>query len=346
MRGHGEGSIQKRGDGYLVQVSGGTGPDGKRVRRSATAPTRREAKKVREELQAQVNAGLTSTPTDTVGTLLERWVTARDVRPTTRAHYEYVIGHLAPLHAVKAEALSPLMVDGVLAKAGSPRLRQMMFVVLRAAFKWARVKRLVSQDPMPGVERPRVAKKEVAVWDKGQVRAFLDSRPDPLFVVALYTGLRQGELLGLEWGDVDLAARTLTVRRTLIEIKGKVVGTGEPKTESGRRTVSLPGPAVEALVAIRELGGLVFKTSNGTHLLKSNVTRSFKRACQKAGVPKIRFHDLRHCHATLLLAAGENVKVVSKRLGHSSVQVTLDVYAHVMAESDRDAGDRLAAILS
>jgi integrase len=197
------------------------------------------------------------------------------------------------------------------------------------------------------------------VWDEEQVRIFLaearrSSAYYALYVAALITGMRQGELMGLRWKDVDLVIGTASIQQTLYRL-GKTVVTKEPKSARSRRTVALPSVLVNTLREVqakqdayrRDFGqayedyGLVFCQPNGRPLHAHNVTqRDFKRVAKTAGVPRIRFHDLRHCHATLLLQQGVHPKVVQERLGHSTISMTLDTYSHVIpGMQERAAAD-------
>lgn len=202
------------------------------------------------------------------------------------------------------------------------------------------------------------------VWDEEQVRLFLAEarRSSPhytLYLTAVLTGMRQGELLGLRWTDVDWTFSRLSVNHTLARVRSKVEFR-EPKSRSSRRTVSLPPVLVEALKDSRVAqekhqcqpqGGyedhdLVFCQPNGRPLHGHNVTqRDFRGIIRRVSLPRIRFHDLRHCCATLMLRQGVHPKVVGELLGHASVGVTLDVYSHVLPGMQEDATQALAARL-
>jgi integrase len=181
------------------------------------------------------------------------------------------------------------------------------------------------------------------------------SRYYALLVLALTTGLRSGELFGLRWQDVDLDAGMLTVNQTL-EKPGPNPRFGRPKSKASRRTVTLSAQVVETLRRHKgkqnedrlQLGaewydfGLCFTVFDGKPLRSGNIRRdAFHPLIKKAGVPMIRFHDLRHSHATMLLSAGIHPKVVSERLGHSGIGITLDTYSHVMPNLQREAADTL-----
>lgn len=177
--------------------------------------------------------------------------------------------------------------------------------------------------------------------------ASIDPR-EALYIAALGTGLRQGELLALRWSDVDLAKGELTVRHTL----GRFTRQPEPtKTPRSRRTLRLPQQVVAALAAHRErqailpMSGLVFRTGAGTPLQATNVTLGLQRALRRLGLPRRRFHDLRHTFATLALEAGEDPATVSRALGHTSVATTADVYMHVTPAMREGLARRMDAVL-
>lgn len=199
---------------------------------------------------------------------------------------------------------------------------------------------------------PRKHGRELHPLTRDEVRAFLDGvRDDPreaLYVTAIGTGLRQGELLALRWQDIDLEAGTLTVRHTLQRFTRELA---EPKTERSRRTLHLPPRVTAALTAHRQrqaivpLSGLVFATAGGAPLHSVNVTLALQRNLRRLGLPQRRFHDLRHTFATLAIEAGEDISVVSRALGHASVAITADVYIHITpAMKDRLAA-RMEAVL-
>ena len=187
---------------------------------------------------------------------------------------------------------------------------------------------------------------------RDQVRVLLDGiAGDPreaLYVTALGTGLRQGELLALRWQDLDLIAGKLTVRHTLQRFTRTLAPT---KTERSRRTLRLPHQVTTALIAHRErqavvaLSGLVFSTAGGEPLHSVNVTLSLQRTLRRLGLPRRRFHDLRHTFATLALEAGEDLATVSRALGHTSVATTADVYMHVTPAMRDGLAARMEAVL-
>lgn len=180
------------------------------------------------------------------------------------------------------------------------------------------------------------------------LRAAREDRLHALYVLAVATGLRQGELLGLQWEDVDLKRGMVAVRRQLAE-DGGVLELREPKTAKGRRRVDLPNFAIAALryhrkamLAAGTPGPLVFCDTEGNPIRKSNlIRRSFQPRLRKAKLPKIRFHDLRHTAATLLLSQGVHPKIVQERLGHAQISLTLDTDSHVLPSMQKEAAQRL-----
>jgi integrase len=191
----------------------------------------------------------------------------------------------------------------------------------------------------------------------------MDDRWSALYVLAVSTGLRQGELLGLRWEDVDLASATLRVRHTLQPPgfpKGAPARLTPPKTRRSLRGVRLPHSAVAALLRHRELQdaeraradgswqdrGLVFPNTLGGYADYTNlVPRHFKPLLRRAGLPDIRFHDLRHTCATLMLAVGTNPKVVQETLGHANVSVTLDIYSHLLPNMQDEVAQKINELL-
>lgn len=371
-RGQNEGSICKRSDGRWVAVLNLGYVDGKRRRKSFYGDTRKEvagalAKALREQQQ-----GIQPTnDRQTVEQYLTHWLeTAKQtVRETSIESYERrlrrdVYPHLGRIVLSKltpqdlADCYTKLLISGL-----SPSTVQRTHAILHRALKQATRWGLVPRNVADLVDAPRPARHELVPLGQGDLERFLDlargDRFHALYVLAIMTGLREGELLGLKWADLDLEARELHVRRQVGRTKSGV-HFSEPKTAKGRRTVALPDIAIAALkehrhsqlVARLEVGpdwqntDLIFPSQHGTPIEKQNLARrSFKPLLAKAGLPATtRFHDLRHAHATLLLSQGVHPKVVQERLGHSTISVTMDVYSHVMPQLQRDAADTLGKL--
>jgi integrase len=332
---------------------------------------------LRERLHTTLDPFATSTPTAsedlTLGAFLEAWLTdvvRLSVRPRTYASYQYVVRlHLAPgLGHRPLVALTPADVQAFLnaksASGLSPRTVAYLRGVLRGALGHAERMDLVNRNVARLARPPRIPRRPVSPLSVEQARIFLAAvrgdRLEALYLVALGVGLRQGEILGLRWPDVDLDAGTLTVRHALARIEGQLVLV-EPKSATSRRVVPLPGLVREALIAhgVRQaqeslplrpepgdvFAELVFTTTLGTPLDGISVTRRFQRILVAAGLPRQRFHDLRHACASLLLAQGVPARVVMETLGHSEISLTLNTYSHVMPSVGREAAERMDQLL-
>lgn len=333
-------------------------------KRRAKCLTKPEAREKLKELLAGLGTAATK---DTVAEYLGRWL--EDTVKTTRRTNTYecyrklVVGHINP--AVGSIALPKLTapdVQGMLAameRAGrSPNLRRLARAVLRRALGQAVKWRLIQINPVDMTEAPRIPESKKTIWTEQQAQAFLATaaqhRPQhfPIFYLALTTGMRIGEILGLQWADVDLAAGCIVVRQKLLEIGGHTRGLEDVKTAAGNRRIALaPGAVVvlkqhQAALMARGLRAapMVFPLVDRRHpedppgyYLRGTVAKVMDWVAKTAGVPRARVHDLRHCSATLLMRAGVNPKIVQARLGHSSVTVTLGIYGHVMPGMDEGA---------
>ena len=239
--------------------------------------------------------------------------------------------------------------------------RKFAGVILSIALRHAVRMKLIPSNPAADVAKARPAEREMHFMTASQTKRFLESaklnQQFALYALAVATGARQGELLALTWADFDFTTGVMSVRRSLSRIGSEVI-VKEPKSHTSRRTVTLPTFALESLQTLRKealrvgrIGDPVFCTRTGTHLDRKNVLRAFRgiiattnanarEEAKRAGSepdlipPAIRFHDLRHTHATALIAGGHSIKAVSRRLGHADVSMTLRVYAHVMPDDD------------
>jgi integrase len=362
-RGSGEGSIFRRADGlWAATIVVGYNGSGKRLSRTVYGKTKGEVQAKLSILHSQRATGtLTKADRMTVAAYLATWLNDYSrprVRETTSLSYASVIrAQIAPrIGGVVLQSLTPLHVQGLhsgMEREGcSPRMRQLTHAVLRTALKRALRMGLVVRNVCDAVDPPRVTRREIIPLDRTQAQRLIDAgsadRFDAIYVLALTTGLRQGELFGLQWRDVDFDRGTLGVLHSLMEVQGRL-SLSEPKSRAGRRCVKLPSIAVNALLEHRKrmlaeghAGGFVFCDTAGGPLRKSNFCRKhFKPLLKAAGLPDIRFHDLRHTAATLLLLAGEHPKVVQERLGHAQISLTLDTYSHVLPDMQGGAVDKL-----
>jgi integrase len=358
--------VFKRGKTWSYSVYLGRDPETgkKRYQQRGGFPTKRACEDALREVVGQVRTGdYTDSGGTTLAAYVERWLTAvtPTVRPTTAASYRSMVTvHVVPvLGATKLNKITGLDLStlyatllvsgyrkGKTVRGLSPTtvryVHRILTHALDDAVRWG----LLLRNPARQVDPPRRADSEMPTWSAAEVRAFLDSvaphRLAAMWTLLCTTGMRRGEVLGLRWDDMDLTTGRIAVRRALVEIGGRATKISEPKTSRGRRSVSLDAYTVASLTRHRKrqaeerlalgLGGrseLVFTRSDGAPLRPQYVTRAFASLARKAGLQVIRVHDLRHTSATLALTAGVHPKIVSERLGHSTVQLTLDRYSHV-----------------
>jgi integrase len=323
---------------------------------------------------AEVSRGVCGTAPArmTLGEYLDRWYEAvRDsLRPHTQDGWRRHIQHWkAVLGSMPLAKLTPADVQAGLARLPghlSDSSRQTLYTVLRAALNQAVRWGLLARSPAQGVKPPARERREMRVWDEEQAARFLEAarstRYYALFHTALATGMRLGELLGLTWDDVDLEAGVIQVRRALATgiVRGDQPVWQEPKTQASRRRIPIDRRAAEVLRQHRRAQleerlragpewrdhNLVFANQTGGRLYTSNIWQAMRACERKAGVPRIRFHDLRHTHATFLLRQGVHPKVVSERLGHASVKITLDTYSHVLPDTQAEAVRAMERVFS
>jgi integrase len=366
-RGNQEGSIYQRKDGrWCAQVS----LNGRRL--THYAKTQRECREWLKKTLAQIDEGLTFDAAQaTVRSYLKHWLETvkPQLRPETYRHYTHIVlRYVTPeLGDIKLKDLRPDHIQALYAarrEAGtSESMMDYLHSVLRRAlghaFKWG----LIPRNPVSVVESPKPKRVEMKVWDADQVRIFLNAtegdRFEALYLMAVTTGMRMGELLGLRWSDLDWETGRLHVQRQLQHVVGEGLVLVEPKTRTGRRPIALGPSMLAKLLVHRERQqqerlfsgedwqehGLIFPSLVGTPKGPSELRREFKRLAKQAGLPEIRFHDLRHTAATLMLQQGVHPKVVQERLGHSSINITLDIYSHVFPNLQEDAAGRLEDLL-
>lgn len=365
-RGNGEGSITRRKDGlymarYTVQTATGA------KRKTLYGKTRQEVSEKLTKAMADRDGGLVyDAGSMTVGEYLNGWL--RDsLRGTVRAstverHEINIRVHIVPtLGKLKLKALAPANVRGLhrekLDAGLSPATVRKIHSTLHKALSQTVADGLLPRNAAD-VRAPRPAPEEMRPLSEDEARHFLDVAGEvgdafeALYVLAITTGLRRGELLALRWEDADLEQGTLRVGRSLTREKGRYL-MGDTKTKKGRRRVNLTPRTVAALKAHRkrqleervrfaslyEDRGLIFSTQTGAIVSPENlVKRSFKPLLKRAGLPEIRFHDLRHTCATILLGRGVHPKLVQELLGHATVAMTLDTYSHYLPSMGDQAG--------
>jgi integrase len=345
---------------------------GKRKQVQKTFKTQRQAKKWVNDQQGAIADGTAVPPSNTtVAMLMEHWL-EHIVRPhrsgqtyvnyegTVRRHINSRLGH------VKVQKLSAAQVQQwqtALLDAGiGARSVQLAHINLGQALKVAVRQRLVARNVTDFVELPRYQAREMNFWTADEATKFISvadqSIYGPVWLLALVTGLRKGELLGLRWQDLDLEQRVLRVRQTVGVLHGKVVFK-QPKTLRSRRDVDLPEGIVHVLLAYKarqnarrlQLGprwqdhDLVFCSERGTPINPDNCDQDFNRLIVLAEVKRIRIHDMRHTYATLAILSGIPVHVVSQSMGHADISTTLRTYSHVLPQQRKELASRMGSLL-
>jgi len=357
----GRGTIRKheRGDGVRYEVVVDLGPDpatGKRRQRTRSFRTKREATAALNAWQSEIDAGSAiDRSTMSVAELMRYWlhdIAAHRVRPVTLEGYRHSIDdHIIPrLGAVRIQALTANQLQRVysqMARDGAqPRTIELVHMRLRQALSVAVEQGLVARNVALAAHPPRPQHHEMESWSPEECQSFLDaaqaSSYGPIWQLALQTGMRRGELLGLRWRDVDFDRGVLIIRQGITPLAGVMTVTGT-KTPGSERAIPLRPRIVDLLRAHRarqnerrlRLGevwsdhDLVFASDVGTPIMARNLVRDYDRWVELAGVKRIRIHDLRHTFASIALASGINPKVIAEILGHAKTSTTMDIYAHV-----------------
>jgi integrase len=379
-RADGEGTISKRLDangktiGYKGALTVGYKPNGTEDRRWVSGKTEAAVREKLEALKdARNNGSISSSERLTVGEYLERWVQFKEsdgTRIKTHTGYRMIVRlHLTPiLGKIKLEKLRALDVEHALksirvkvSTKEARRCRTFLSMALNQAVRWQIIPRNVCQNVRPP-SLPASEQKEIRFWTPEEAAKFLETtrthRLHALFYLGLLTGMRPCELLGLRWQDVDFAGDSLEVRQDAVDVQGKM-HIGACKTNASRRTISV-SPDVLTVLRGHQIGqakerynaqeaytdlDLVFASEVGTVTQYRNLRRVLELFIARAGVTGLGVHGLRHTHASVLIRRGVNAKVVSDRLGHTSVAFTLKTYAHLFDEQKREAAIGIEAFL-
>lgn len=355
MRGH----IVKRSKGsYSIVLELGNDPiTGKRKQQWVSFRGKKpDAEKRLLELLHQIDAGIYVKPGKiTVSEYLTKWLSdyaQLNLTPRTTERYAIIKGHFAhdlgniPLVQLKPQHIQKHYTEKLNSGLSARTVRYHHAVLhnaLKTAVKWG----LLSRNPADAVDPPKIRPVEMQTWDEDEMDRFLKasegSRYYELFYLALFTGMRRGELLGLRWGDVDLLQSQLSVCRSLHHLKNGEYIFSEPKSDKSSRTIAL-SPATAIMLREYRLkreaectmlgivltdNELVFSHVDGKPLRPNTITRAWRNFAADAGVKVVRLHDARHTHASLMLKQGIHPKIVQERLGHASITMTLDLYSHV-----------------
>ena len=377
-RANGEGNIRKRKDGrWEGRYTVGRDPKtGKQIFKNVLGKTQAEVKaKLEKAIEESRGLDIVKAQSHTVGQWLDVWFeyyAKVKVRPSSHKTYQgYIKNHIKPhignipltklttldLQVMYQELLTKGRVDRIESqhqpKGLSAKTVRNLNQIISSAMKLAIQQKLISSNPADGCALPRIEHKEMKTLPADQLAAFLNEAKRTgtfeLYYIDLATGLRRGELLGLKWQDIDLDIGVIHVRRQVGRIDGKVQE-APLKTKNAYRNISIGTDAVSILREKKKQDGgrseYVFPSPTGGPMSPDSVLKMLHRVLERAGVPELRFHDLRHTFATLALQNGVDIKTVSGMLGHFSAGFTLDTYAHVTTAAQRQAADTMGEVLA
>ncbi|KAA3641957.1 MAG: site-specific integrase [Chloroflexi bacterium] len=367
-RGNNEGSIyfHKPSKKWCAQVS----LEGRRLTHYAN--TQRECREWIKETLAKIDSGLTYRGASlTIADYLKEWleIVKPTLRPKTWMQYsqvcnQHIIPHLGRnrLKDLRTDHIQ-LLYSSNLKEGKSVRTVRLMHSIFRRALNHALEWGLLGRNPIHGAKPPIQKKKEMKFLNVNQVRALLgtveNTRYEALYHLAVTTGMRQGELLGLKFQDVNYKQKSIRVQRQLQRITGQGLVFSEPKTRNAKRLISLGDNALGKIISQKDIidkerlfagnrwqdFDLIFPSIIGTPHEPRNLYRHFIKILMQAGLPKIRFHDLRHTAASLMLQRNIHPKVVQERLGHSSISLTIDIYSHAMPSMQEAIANELDRFL-
>lgn len=364
---------------YTIGFDSGTG---KQVQKSVSGKTQKEVAQKLKELTAALDAGTYIAPSKvTVGQWLDLWQQDYlvDVRPSTVTSYEAIIrNHIKPkIGAIRLDSLTTqdiqefynrLRFPSENRKALSAKTIKNIHGILHHALQQAMPNNYIRTNPSNSCVIPRVTKKKVKPLNEYQIADFLKAikghKYENLFLVALFTGIRQGEICGLQWECVNFDDGTILIDKQLQSLRGKTRGDSEKyilvPTKNGKERTITAAPYVMELLwktkqsqnANRKTWGkafqendLVFTDEFGNRITPQALYRAFKIIVTESGMPMVRFHDLRHSYAVISLKSGDDVKTVQENLGHATATFTLDVYGHVTEKMKKDSADRMQAFI-
>ena len=357
---------RSRGEGTLVQLPSGSWRaqvciDRKRL--SITKKTRGEAREWVREMQEKISLGMTYEASQTrLSQFMENWLRVKrySIRPATDRQYSdavriYILPSLGELKLIDITPKTiQAFIDSLSDAHVGRRTIQIVRLILHSCLQHAVDLAVIKYNPVEIVKAPKSDKRDLQVWNEDEVSLFLRSiegeRNENFYYLALTTGMRQGELLGLKWPDIEWKRGVIMVKRQAVRVRGGGYGFAEPKSKRGRRVVDLGIGSIEKLRTQYELinigrqamkeswteNELVFPTKRGTPQEGTNIDREFKRLVAQAGLPKIRFHDLRHTAASILLSRGIPPVMIAEMLGHT-MGVLLSTYAHFIPSDQSEA---------
>ena len=375
-RANGEGNIRKRKDGrWEGRYTAGRDPEsGKVIYKNVLGKTQAEVKeKLGRAIEDNKGLDIVKASQYTVGQWMDVWFenyAKIKVRPSSHKTYKgYIENHIKPsigkiplskLTTLEVQALyRKLLTSGRVERIESKQQPKGLSAktvrninqVISSAMELAKSQKLISSNPTDGCALPKVEHQEMKTLTADQLAAFFreakNSGVFEMYYLELATGLRRGELLGLKWDDINLDTGTIQVKRQVARINGEVVE-APLKTKNSYRTLSIGADTVEILREQRSkvAGEYVFPSPNGGPISPDSVLHMLHRVLDRAGLPPLRFHDLRHTFSTLALQNGVDIKTVSGMLGHYSAGFTLDTYAHVTTAAQKEAAKTMDNLLS
>ena len=342
---------------------------GRQIQRSISGKTQKEVARKLKEATAAIDAGTYAAPSKmTVSQWLDIWTTdyLKKIKPRTAESYQIIVrNHLKPaLGATRLDLLSPHTIQSFYnqltdVKQLSPKTVKNIHGVLHKALQQALRNKYIAFNPAEACELPRIEKAQIQPLDDDQIRAFLHAirghRFEFLFLSVLFTGMREGEILGLQWDRINFTKGTILIDTQL----QKVVGKKEynlVSTKNGKgRSITLPPFVLSTLKQVRRQqlenqlrygecytqSNFVFTNELGQHLTAKQVYDAFKKVAAQIGRPDARFHDLRHSYAVVSIKSGDDIKTVQENLGHATAAFTLDIYGHVTEQMKRESADRM-----
>ena len=375
-RANGEGNIRKRKDGrWEGRYTAGHDPvTGKQIFKNVLGKTQNEVKeKLKKALVEAGQVDFTKSGQYTVGTWMDTWfenVAKIKVQPSSHQTYKgYIDNHIKPnIGRIPLEKLTTMDLQKfyrkLLTKGRVERIESKeqpkglsaktvrnINQVISSALDLAVAQKIILTNPTNACELPKVEHKEMPTIPAEQLQAFLDEARATgvyeMYYIELATGLRRGELLGLKWSDIDWKNGIIKVRRQVARVDGQIVE-APLKTKNSYRAVSISPQAIEVLREQKRKTNdqYVFPSPNGGPISPDSVNNMLKRVLERAGIPKVRFHDLRHTFATIALQNGVDIKTVSGMLGHFSAGFTLDTYAHVTTSAQKEAAQIMGNVLA
>lgn len=366
-----QGYVYKRGRTFSYIVDTGKDPvTGKRKQKTKGGfRDKTSAQAALRKVLVELDEGEYLEPSkETFSSYIEYWFRShyqKRIKETTVASRKYLLEkHMIrenpfadkPLDKITTfdiDAFYNLKVDEEYSTNYIRKMHQMLYQAFQQAVKWEKIK----QNPVINADPPTVKRQEMVIWNFADIHSFLAAcqkeRHYMAFLLAIYTGMRRGEILGLKWSDIDFSNKVIHVERSLAFVpkKGYVLTT--LKTKKSKRKVPIPDHLINVLLSHKKRQqewkaqweghyndqNLVICTEAGTVQDPRNVLRVMKRLIDVSGVPKIRFHDIRHTHASILIAEGVDLVKVANRLGHSNPKITLEYYAHLMPNEDDEVAD-------